>query len=127
MADQSNVVAFPPLPDDREAAVRYGLAQYQRLAADNEVLKTQLDAQILVNKELEVVNAGQAREIDDLRSRILDAERERAQAIADRADLEAVLGQMRFTLDAFEVRAQSPLRSRRKVLPAPAPAEQPVT
>jgi hypothetical protein len=93
------------LPEDRRAAVEYGLAQYQMLAAER-------DSLVRENSELRNALAEHRASLEvhhsriaDMDSRIATATMVRDQAVADRAKYETMFISIFAQLRAFEVPA----------------------
>lgn len=95
----------PTLPDDRQAAVEYGLAQYQAMAAERDSLQRDVH---LLNSELAAsrvsLEAYEAR-VNDADSRVASAMLVRDQAVADRAKYETLFVSVQAQLRAFNIPA----------------------
>lgn len=110
-------VSSPPiateLPDDRKAAVQYGLEQFQAIGAERDALRQQNHELRSMLAEREVALDARQTHIADMESRVSSAMLIRDQAVADRAKYETMFISIYAQLRAFEVPAAPLVRETR--------------
>jgi hypothetical protein len=93
----------PELPDDRKAAIEYGLTQFQTIADERDRLFQEVRELRSMLAEREVALDARQAHIADMESRVNSAMMIRDQAVADRAKYETMFISIFAQLRAFDV------------------------
>jgi len=93
------------LPTDRQAAVEYGLVQFQTMMAERDQMARDYAELRTKYAGLEVACEAQTAQITDMQSRVATASLVRDQAVADRAKYETLFISIQAQLRAFAIPA----------------------
>lgn len=93
------------LPEDRKAAVQYGLEQFQVIASERDVLQRENFALKSDVAGLKVALEAQTAQMSEMESRVSSAMLTRDQALAERIKYEALFVSVQAQLRAFNVPA----------------------
>jgi hypothetical protein len=105
IAPKTNAKPLPdaPLPDDRKAAVEYGLTQFNVMAAERDALRDQVRQLKSDLAGYKVALDAQQAQVSDMESRVATSTAIRDQAVADRAVYETLFISVQAQLRAFQI------------------------
>jgi len=100
-----NGTPTPDLPEDRKAAVQYGLEQFQVIASERDVLQRENFALKSDIAGLKVALEAQTTQMSEMESRVATAMLTKDQALAERIKYEGLFVAIFAQLRAFQVPA----------------------